>query len=92
LEVVMEQKGRLKLKCWQCGEEFSLYRVLDVGEKPRLIEVCPFCNSECVVDLAPYRTEAVEIYKGVERKGQVVGEVVDLARVFPTREVGEADF
>lgn len=80
----MEQKGRLKLTCCSCKREFSLLRTIDAGQRPRFLEICPYCGSECVVDLAPWRTEAVEIYKGDAPEGRVLGGVVDLSRVFPT--------
>jgi DNA-directed RNA polymerase subunit RPC12/RpoP len=72
---------RLKFKCWQCDREYSLTR--DVQGQPKLIVECPFCEHEAVADLAPYRSEAVEVYRG-DGNG---AETITLPDVIPTSQL-----
>lgn len=82
----MTVEKRIKLKCWHCGREYTLYKELDVEEKPKLVVQCPFCEREGVVDLAPWRSELMDVYKGFEPDAPSVGETLDLPDVLPTRE------
>jgi hypothetical protein len=78
-------KKRLKFKCWNCEREYSLTR--DLQGQPRLIVECPFCEREAVVDLAPYRSEAVGVYKGEAESGGA--ETITLPDVIPTSPLSE---
>lgn len=75
-------RKRIKMKCWHCDREYSLLRDLDVDEKPRLIVECPFCENEAVVDLAPFRTEKVDVLQSGD--AAETGSVLDLPDVLPT--------
>ena len=75
-------RKRIKMKCWNCKEVFSLLKDLDVDEKPRLIVECPFCENEAVVDLAPFRTEIINMLRG--GSSVKTGSGLDLEVVFPT--------
>jgi len=80
---------RIKLLCWHCKREYSLLRELQGN--PRLLVECPFCEREAVVDLAPYRSEVVDVMATDEAPVKKVGETLDLPLVLPTtpREEGE---
>lgn len=73
---------RVKLKCWHCKMEYSLLR--EVQDKPRLVVCCPYCEYEGVADLAPYRTEVVDIIAGDDAHEQKISETLDLSLVLPT--------
>ncbi len=79
---------RIKFKCWNCEREYSLLRELE--GQPKLFVACPFCEAEGVVDLAPYRSEVVEIYKSAANDAQFVGAGLILPAVLPTVNKEEA--
>lgn len=74
-------KIRPKLKCWQCEREYTLFREVDEGLL--LIVACPFCGAEAQVDLAPYRSQAVETYRGGGEQALDLN-MFDLPDVLPT--------
>lgn len=81
----MTKKRRLQFKCWKCDEEFGMTREI-VGH-PKLRVECPFCEAECVTDLAPYRTEPDKIFRGSEpRRAEQTETVLNLPDVLPTRQ------
>ena len=73
---------RVKLLCWHCEREYSLLR--ELRGSPRLLVECPYCEYGAVVDLAPYRSEVVEVMAGDDAHEQKVGETLDLPPVLPT--------
>lgn len=74
---------RIKFKCWNCERVYSLLR--EIKDELRLIEECPFCGSECVVNLAPWRSEATTIFKGSANDEAALGDALDLPDVLPTQ-------
>ncbi|MCP4427642.1 MAG: hypothetical protein GY803_24425 [Chloroflexi bacterium] len=74
---------RLKFECYNidCGREYSLLR--EVEGQPKLMVECPFCGAEAEVDLAPYRSPAVNIQRG-DSGEQSLGEFLNLPDVLPT--------
>jgi hypothetical protein len=79
----MDNKKRVKLKCWNvgCGREYSLLR--EFKGQPKLFVACPFCNQEGVVDLAPWRSPLMEIYGG-DQPNVYTLETLNLPEVLPT--------
>jgi len=75
-------KKRLTFQCWHCNREYSLTR--EVEGQPRLLVECPYCEKEGVVDLAPFRSEAVEIFKSVDPPRARAGQNLTLPEVIPT--------
>lgn len=83
---------RLKFKCWnkECQREYSLLKRLEAGEQPKLIVECPFCSSQAVVDLAPYRSPVQAVAKDPFSEAAPVAYKFDLPDVLPTAEPEEA--
>lgn len=73
-------------ECPGGGEPFSL--VVDLAAEGEHIVVCPYCNSECVADLAPYRERVVEVYR--DGRSSPIGERYRLPEVIPTTAKDEA--
>lgn len=82
----MEKGNRITLKCWHCERTYTLYRQLNVDEQPRLLVQCPFCEREGVVDLAPWRSDLTDVYKGFDPNPASLGQTLDLPDVLPTSE------
>jgi hypothetical protein len=76
-------KIRPKFNCWneKCRREYTLYREVDQGL--RLFVECPYCGTEAEVDLAPYRSPAMEIYKSSD-KPELKLEMFNFPEVLPT--------
>lgn len=75
----MSTQKRLKFECWNCKRTYSLLR--EVQGQPKLVVACPFCEEEAVVDLAPYRSQVVQIQQGDEG---ITAELLQLPDVLPT--------
>jgi hypothetical protein len=78
---------RIKLNCWHCKRNYTLLKRLNVDEQPKLLLECPFCEREGVVDLAPYRSDVVEVFKNIRDVTQddgKVGQTLDLPETLPT--------
>jgi DNA-directed RNA polymerase subunit RPC12/RpoP len=92
-DVTMEK--RITFKCWKCGREYSLLQSLQDGEQPKLVVECPFCGSEGVVDLAPYRTSVISIIRNITQMHSFddipVEYEFDLPEVVPTAEMEESN-
>jgi uncharacterized Zn finger protein len=72
---------RLKFKCWNCQETYSLLRETE-GARMLLVK-CPFCGAEAQVDLKPYETQARTILRsGNAPESQ--GKSLNLPDVLPT--------
>lgn len=86
----MSNSKRIRLKCWNaaCGREYTLLREFE--GQPQLFVACPYCLSEGVVDLAPWRSKTVEIYQGESGQGFTL-ETLDLPAVLPTRGPAEEE-
>lgn len=80
---------RVKLLCWHCGRDYTLLR--ELHGQPRLLVECPYCEREAVADLAPYRTEVVEVQAGEEPAGEVGVGTLYLPSVLPTRAMDEEE-
>jgi hypothetical protein len=59
-----------KFKCWKCNRIFSKF--VELNGELRLIDVCPFCSSGYIVDLAPFRKEIKTLYRGSKGKDKWV--------------------
>ena len=78
----MNDKKRLKFKCWHCQEEYTL----PVQGNPQLIVECPYCEHEAVVDLIPFRSGVTPAFKGLDQPAAPLDlETLDLPDVLLTR-------
>ena len=71
---------RLKYKCWHCEREYTLLR--ELKGLLRFTVVCPYCENEGVVDLAPARPEGMDTLRGGE--SDAPWEYLDLSGTIPT--------
>jgi hypothetical protein len=55
-----EKKERIKIICYSCDEEFSVYK----EPKGVLLIACPFCEVECKVEFEDNSEKVV--YKGMK--------------------------
>jgi len=81
----MDTGKRITLNCWHCERDYTLFKHLNVGEQPMLYVACPFCGRQGVVDLAPYRSDLIEVLRSHDEEAQSLGETLDLPEVLPTR-------
>ena len=51
----MEHKKRIKFRCYNCQQTYSITKILEPDEKPKLFVNCLFCGVPSVADLNPYR-------------------------------------
>ena len=58
----MNNKKRLKFKCWNCQKEYTL----QIVGNPQLIVECPYCEHEAVVELMPFRPSVTTTFKGLD--------------------------
>lgn len=72
-------KKRYQFRCWHCERKYSF--LCEVSETLKVIVVCPYCESEAVVDFSPYK-RPIEIYKGDVPNAL---EVLDLPDILPTQ-------
>ncbi len=72
---------RRKFKCYNCPETYSLLR--DTKGVRILFVKCPFCGAEGQVDLKPYESEAMPIFKSDDAPASR-GQVLNLPDILPT--------
>lgn len=76
---------RLNFECWDCKREFTL--MVPVDEKPDILSECPYCRVELVIELAPYRSGKIEIFRdGTENESS---DYFDIPDKIPTRKPDE---
>ncbi len=76
------EKKRLTFKCWNCDREYALTR--EIQGQPKLFVACPYCEKAAVVDLAPYRSPVVDIFKSIDMPKSNAEETLTLPAVIPT--------
>ena len=73
---------RVKLECWSCEKEFSLFLAFE--DDPRFYKECPFCGEGVIIDLDPYRRSEKVIMKGresdVQQSGFIFPEVIPTSK------------
>lgn len=74
-------KKRFTFKCWNCKRKFSLF--MEITEQQTLMVFCPFCDSECLVDLKPYPPKKV-VLRG-EGEAEQGSQERELPEVLPTQ-------
>lgn len=83
-------KKRKSFTCWnpKCLRVYSF--LLEFSGLPKLSVFCPFCKKEGIVDLAPYRNDVTDVYRGSnnERNGVTA---LNLPEHIPTRNPEETD-
>ncbi|MCP4710924.1 MAG: hypothetical protein GY869_20060, partial [Planctomycetes bacterium] len=79
-------KMRLDFKCWndKCGRDYSLF--LEVEGQPKLTVECPYCGTEGIADLDPYRQENDQVFKSVTGDRKSIGTQLKIPKVIPTTE------
>lgn len=80
-------KKRFTFKCWNCNRKFSLF--MEITEQQTLTVFCPFCDSECLVDLKPYPPKKV-VLRG-EGESEQGTEERELPEVLPTQKPAATD-
>lgn len=75
-------KKRLTFKCWNCDRTYELTRTIE--GQPRLLVECPYCEKEAVVELAPYRSETVTLFKSIDPNRDRAEQSFTLPAVIPT--------
>jgi uncharacterized Zn finger protein len=73
---------RLKFKCHNCPETYSLLREITEGKRILLVK-CPFCGAEAQVDLKPYESKAEPIFRSDDAPASR-GKVLNLPEILPT--------
>jgi hypothetical protein len=81
-------KKRLSFTCWNCQRVYSF--LLEFSGLPKLSVFCPFCNTEGIVDLAPYLDDVTDVFRcsNGERNGITA---LKLPERIPTRNPEETD-
>jgi DNA-directed RNA polymerase subunit RPC12/RpoP len=74
---------RLKFECWNCRRDFSLF--LETAEKPDLISECPYCASEVLIELDPYRQKQTSLFKSLDDKQPAVSGSSEFPELIPTK-------
>ena len=80
----MSQKKRPKFKCYNCQRIYEITLTIE-DEQPQLIITCPYCNSESVVDLAPWRPKSTLVAKGGKTETATEFFTLELPDVLPTQ-------
>jgi len=76
-------KKRFKFQCWNCKRTYTLFR--EITEEQTLTVACPYCNTEAVVDLKPYRKETKTVLRREGDAEQNLGEELQLPDILPTQ-------
>ena len=82
-------KKRFTFLCWKCQKTYTLYR--EITEEQELIVACPFCNTEAVVDLQPFRKVKKEIFRSIDLSEVAPVFELKLPEIIPTSEREESD-
>jgi DNA-directed RNA polymerase subunit RPC12/RpoP len=75
-------KQRPDFVCWHCQRHFG--QTLELERQTQVLVECPYCHSECVVELEPYQTQITEIMRGGNPTGDDPGAAKPQYR-FPAR-------
>ena len=76
-------KKRFTFKCWNCSRTYTLLR--EITKEQILTVACPYCNTEAVVDLKPFRKEKKVVMRGNGKDEQNLGEEFELPDILPTQ-------
>lgn len=76
-------KKRLKFQCWNCRKTYTLLR--EIEDLQKLIVACPYCNTDAVVDLDPFRKPTVTPFRGGNASQTSLGTELDLPETLPTQ-------
>lgn len=76
---------RLKLQCWNCPKTY--FETLEITDQQEVIVKCPYCQSEAVVNLRPYRKKTMTVMKRIdlENLGNESNEELQLPDILPTK-------
>ena len=79
-------KKRFTFKCWNhnCERTYTLFK--EITAEQELIIQCPYCNSEAVVRLEPFKKKTSTVIRGTEDDEQAVGYEYVFPDVIPTEE------
>ena len=73
---------RFAFKCWKCERKYTLFK--SITKEQELIVQCPFCDSEAVVKLEPFKKKKMTVRRGDD--DQSIGYEYDFPEVIPTEE------
>ena len=78
---------RLKFNCWNCSKTYTLFQ--EITNEQTLLVACPFCSSEAVADLKPFRKPKVSVFRGTEPAKQNTDIELQLPETLPTQRPDE---
>lgn len=75
---------RLTFKCCnsKCQREYSL--LFNLQGRPKLAVECPYCSTEAIADLDPFRDNCVEVFKGDKSDKSHISNGLNLPNIIPT--------
>ena len=78
-------KKRFTFQCWNCEKTYTLFR--EITKEQKISVACPYCNTEAVVDLDPFRKEkkVVSLVRGEGDEEQSLGVELELPEIIPTQ-------
>ena len=77
-------KKRFTFQCWNCNKTYTLFR--EITTEQTLTVGCPFCNTEAVVNLAPYpKKKIISLVRGGDGGEQAPGFELELPEILPTQ-------
>ena len=79
----MTKTKRRTFECWNCKRTYTLLR--EITKEQILSVACPYCDSEAVVDLKPFRKVKKVVMRGNSEDEQNLSEELELPDVLPTQ-------
>jgi DNA-directed RNA polymerase subunit RPC12/RpoP len=77
---------RYKFQCWNCPKVY--FQSLEITDQQEIIVACPYCRSEAVVNLRPYRKKTRTVFRREEDSDRESEEEFQSPEIFPTRKPG----
>lgn len=81
--------NRHEFKCWQCKRKYTLHR--KITKEQKLFVACPYCGTEGVADMDPFRKRVKEVLRTIDNIEQDLGLELQLPETIPTRQPEEND-
>lgn len=74
---------RFEFKCWKCERTYTLFR--EITNQQELFVGCPYCNTEGVVKLDPFRKQTKTVLRGKNAAEASLGDELQLPDILPTQ-------
>ena len=74
---------RFEFQCWNCKRTYTLFR--EITDQQELFVACPYCNSEAVVKLDPFRKETKTVMRSTKSTDACLGKELQLPDIIPTQ-------